>query len=210
LTDVAFRPRILKEIPMSEQNSADRPVARRARGRAAAVMLVVALAGGLVGAFATQSLGQGYGPPWHMTVMGPGGHGPFGGPPLTPEEMAAHADRMVRHLAIEIDASADQTAKLETIVKSAVTDLAPMRDKMMAARQQARGLLTGPTVDRAAIEKLRAEQVANIDALTKRITQTLGDIADVLTPDQRHKIDEMLPRPGDAPGGGYWRMWHRG
>jgi len=196
---------------MSEQISADRPVARRGRGRAAAVMLVVALAGGLVGAFASQSLGQGYGPPWHMTVMGPGDlHGPFGGPPLTPEQMAAHADRIVRHLAIEIDASADQTAKLETIVKSAVTDLAPMRDKMMAARQEARALLTGPTVDRAAIEKLRAEQVANIDALTKRITQALGDVADVLTPDQRHKIDEMLPRPGDAPGGGYWRTWHRG
>ena len=196
---------------MSEQISADRPVARRGRGRAAAVMLVVALAGGLVGAFASQSLGQGYGPPWHMTVMGPGDlHGPFGGPPLTPEQMAAHADRIVRHLAIEIDASADQTAKLETIVKSAVTDLAPMRDKMVAARQQARALLTGPTVDRAAIEKLRAEQVANIDALTKRITQALGDVADVLTPDQRHKIDEMLPRPGDAPGGGYWRTWHRG
>jgi len=197
---------------MSEQISTDRPVARRGRGRAAAVMLVVALAGGLVGAFATQSLGQGYGPPWHMTVMGPGGfRGPFGGPPLTPEQMAERADHMVRHLAIEIDASADQTTKLEAIVKSAVTDLAPMREKMLAARQQARALLTGPTVDRAAIEKLRAEQVANIDALTKRITQALGDAADVLTPDQRHKIDEMLPVPGErgGPGGGYWRMWHR-
>jgi protein CpxP len=191
---------------MSEQISSDRPV-RRGRVRAAAVLLVVALAGSLAGAFATQSLGQGYGPPWHMTVMGPG-HGPFGGPPLTPEQMAAHADRMVRHLSIEIDATADQQTKLEAIVKSAVTDLAPMRDKIMAARQEARALLTGPTVDRGAIEKLRTEQIANIDALTKRITQALGDVADVLTPDQRHKIDEMLPRPGD--GGSYWHPWHRG
>jgi protein CpxP len=193
---------------MSEQMSEQiRPVARRSRGRTITGVLIVALAGGLVGAFATQSLGQGYGPPWHMTVMG-AGHGPFAGP-LTPEQMAAHADRMVRHLAIEIDATADQQAKLETIVKGAATDLAPMRDKIMAARAQARALLTGPTVDRAAIEKLRAEQVANIDAVTKRITQALADVADVLTPDQRRKIDEMLPRPGDAPGG-YWRAWHRG
>ena len=193
----------------SEQIGSDRPV-RRGRGRAAAVMVVVALAGGLVGAFATQSLGQGFGPPWHMTVMGPGGglHGPFGGPPLTTDQIAERADHLVRHLAIELDATADQTTRLEAIVKGAVTDLVPMRDKIMAARQQARTLLTGPTVDRAAIEKLRAEQIANVDAVSKRITQAFGDIADVLTPDQRRKIDEMLPRPGD--GGGHWRPWHRG
>lgn len=190
---------------MSEISSA-RPARR---GRAAVVMLVVALAGGLVGAFATQSLGQGFGPPWHMTVMGPGGlHGPFGGPPLTAAQIAEHADHMVRHLAIELDASADQTTKLETIVKGAVTDLVPLRDKIMAARVQARTLLTGPTVDRAAIEKLRAEQMANFDAVSKRIAQAFADMADVLTPDQRRKIDEMLPRPGE--GGGYWHGWHRG
>src|SRR5579864_9376058 len=113
---------------MSEQISSDRPAARRSRGRGAAVLLVVALAGGLAGAFATQSLGQGA--PWHMTVMGPGGgmHGPFGGAPLTPEQLTVRADHMVRHLAIEIDASADQTTKLEAIVKSAITDLMPVRD----------------------------------------------------------------------------------
>ncbi len=193
---------------MSEQISSDRPAARRGRGRTAAVLLVVALAGGLAGAFATQSLGQGYGPPWHMTVMGPGGglHGPFGGPPLTPEQMTARADHMVRHLAIEIDASADQTTKLEAIVKGAITDLAPMREKMMAAHQQVRTLLTAPTIDRAAIEKLRAEQIANVDAVTKRVTQALGDAADVLTPDQRRKIGEMLPPHGERR----WGMWHQG
>ena len=194
---------------MSEQISSDRPAARRGRGRTAAVLLVVALAGGLAGAFATQSLGQGFGPPWHMTVMGPGGmRGPFGGPPLTPEQMAERADHMVRHLAIEIDASADQTTKLQAIVKSAITDLAPMRGKIMAAHQQVRTLLTAPTIDRAAIEKLRAEQIANIDAVTKRVTQALGDAADVLTPEQRQKIGDMLPPRGERHGG--WGMWHRG
>jgi periplasmic protein CpxP/Spy len=184
------------------------------RGRAAAIILMVAIAGGLAGAFATQSLGQGFGQrfgqPWHMTVMGPGGgfHGAFGGPPLTADQIAEHADHLVRHLAIELDATADQTTKLEAIVKGAVTDVVPMRDKIMAARAQARTLLTGPTVDRAAIEKLRGEQMANFDAVSKRITQAFADMADVLTPDQRRKIDEMLPRPGES--GGYWRAWHRG
>jgi Spy/CpxP family protein refolding chaperone len=194
---------------MSELPSPERP--SRRRGRAVAGILVVALAGGLIGAFATTSFSQGFGPPWHMTMMGPM-RGPFGGP-MTPEQMADRADRMVRHLAIEIDASADQQAKLETIVKGVTGDVAPVRDKMAAARRQMRELLTQATVDRGAIEKLRAEQVATLDTVSKRIAQAVGDAADVLTPDQRRKIGDMLPAAGGpgrgGPGGGYWHGLYR-
>jgi periplasmic protein CpxP/Spy len=192
---------------MTDQLTPPRPA--RHRGRAAAVILGVALAGGIVGAFATTSFSQGFGPPWHMTVRGPMG---FGGP-LTTEQMVDRADRMVRHVAIELDANADQQAKLEAIMKSAVTDLAPMRDKVRTTHQKVRELLTAPNVDRAAIEKLRAEQVATMDTLSKRIAQAVGDAAEVLTADQRRKLGDMLPplgEPGRGGPGGYWRMWHRG
>jgi periplasmic protein CpxP/Spy len=178
----------------------------RHRGRAAAVILGVALAGGLIGAFATTSLGQGFGPPWHMTVRGPMG-------PMTTEQLVDRADRAVRHVAIELDATPEQQQKLEAIVKSAVSDLAPMRDKVRTTHQRVRELLTAPTVDRAAIEKLRAEQIATMDTLSKRIAQAVGDAADVLNPDQRRKLGEMLPpmgEPGRGGPGGYWHMWHRG
>src|SRR5262245_24418332 len=100
---------------MSEQlSSTERPAPRR-RGRAVGGILIVALAGALVGAFVSTSLGQGFGPRWHMTVAGP-----MGGP-LTAAQIADRASRMVRHVAIEIDASADQQAKLEAIVKGAVS-----------------------------------------------------------------------------------------
>ena len=192
---------------MTEQLNHQPPVRRR--GRTAALILGVALAGGLVGA-ATTSFSQGFGPPWHMTVRGPM-MSPFGGP-LTTEQMVDRADRMVRHLAIELDANADQQAKLEAIVKSAVTDLAPMRDKVRTTHQKVRELLTAPTIDRGAIEKLRAEQIATIDTLSKRIAQAVGDAAEVLTPDQRRKLGEMLPPLGEpgrgGPGG--WHMWRRG
>jgi Spy/CpxP family protein refolding chaperone len=190
---------------MTEQLSPERPA--RHRGRTAAALLGVALAGGLVGA-ATTSFSQGFGPPWHMTVRGPMAFGP-----LTTEQLVDRADRAVRHVAIEIDASADQQAKLEAIVKSAVTDLAPMRDKVRATHQKVRELLTASTVDRAAIENLRAEQIAAMDTLSKRLAQAVGDAAEVLTPDQRRKLGEMLPplgEPGRGGPGGYWRMWHRG
>jgi len=173
---------------MSEQLSPERRPARR--GRAIAGVLMVALAGGLVGAFAGQSFSQGFGPPWHMTVGGPIG-GPF-----TQQQIADRADRMVRHVAIELDANADQQAKLQAIVKGAVGDLVPMRDKMLAARAQMRDLLTQTTIDRGAIEKLRAEQIATVDALSKRIAQAVGDAAEVLTPDQRRKLGEVQAHHG--------------
>jgi Spy/CpxP family protein refolding chaperone len=194
---------------MTDQLVPQRP---RHRGRAAAVIVGVALAGGILGAFATtsfsQGFGPGFGPPWHMTVRGPMGFGP-----LTTEQLVDRADRAVRHVAIELDATADQQAKLEAIVKSAVTDLAPMRDKVRATHQKVRELLTASTVDRGAIEKLRAEQVATMDGLSKRIAQAVGDAAEALTPDQRRKLGDMLPplgEPGPGAPGGYWHMWRRG
>jgi len=186
---------------MSEQLSTERAAPRRP-GRALAGILIVALAGALVGVFAGTSFSQGFGPPWHMIVRGP-----MSG--LTAEQIADRADRMVRHVAIEIDATPDQQTKLEAIVKGAVTDLVPMREKMFAARQRARELLTQTTVDRGALEKLRAEQVATMDGVSRRLVQALGDAAEVLTPDQRRRLGDMLP-PADGPGGGYWRHWHRG
>ena len=77
-----------------------------------------------------------------------------------PARVEEGADRAVRHLAIEIDATTDQQEKLRAIVKGAVKDLLPMREKALSARQRGRVLLTQPTVDRAAIETLRTEQLA--------------------------------------------------
>jgi Spy/CpxP family protein refolding chaperone len=193
---------------MTDQHIPQPPV-RRHRVRAAAVILGVALAGGIIGAFATTSFSQGFGPPFHMTVRGPMG---FGGP-LTTEQLVDRADRAVRHVAIELDASAEQQQKLEAIVKSAVTDLVPLRDKVRTTHQKVRELLTATAVDRAAIEKLRAEQVVTMDGLSKRIAQAVGDAAEVLTPDQRRKLGDMLPplgEPGRGGPGGYWHMWRRG
>jgi Spy/CpxP family protein refolding chaperone len=193
---------------MTDQHIPQPPV-RRHRVRAAAAILGVALAGGIIGAFATTSFSQGFGPPFHMTVRGPMG---FGGP-LTTEQLVDRADRAVRHVAIELDATAEQQQKLEAIVKSAVTDLVPLRDKVRTTHQKVRELLTATAVDRAAIEKLRAEQVATMDGVSKRLAQAVGDAAEVLTPDQRRKLGDMLPplgEPGRGGPGGYWHMWRRG
>ena len=84
---------------------------------------------------------------------------------------------MTKHMAIELDATADQQAKIASIAKAAAADLRAMREKMQAARSQAVALLTAPTIDRTAIERQRTEQMTLAESASKRIAQALADAA---------------------------------
>lgn len=112
--------------------------------------------------------------------------------PLDPAQIDAHLERMLKHLYVEIDATEAQQQKLAPIVKQAAKDLLPLRDRMRAARGQAIELLTGDTVDRASIEKLRGEQIALADGGSKRLAQAVADAAEVLTPEQRKTLAERM------------------
>jgi len=177
---------------------------RGRRGLFVMALLAVALLAGLAGNMLSSAFGQGYG--WQHFGMHGGGRlfgGPFGGS-LTPAQIDERIDRMTKHLAIELDATSDQQVKLATIVKAAVGDLRPLREKAAAARSQGLTLLTAPTIDRSAIERLRTEQIGLAETASKRIAQALADAADVLSPEQRRKVADWIA------SGGPWSRWHRG
>ena len=90
----------------SPQTSAQ-PAPRR---RFAAVTVAVAL----TGAAATQAFSQrGFGPPWARPgFMGPG----FMGGRLDPAQAEDKADGLVRHFAIEIDATPQQQDRLRDLI----------------------------------------------------------------------------------------------
>jgi Spy/CpxP family protein refolding chaperone len=179
-------------------NSGTPAPAPRRRGRAALLALVLALGVGTTAFFAGQAFSQpGFGPfgGWH-------GRGFMMGQ-MHPAQIEDRADRLVRHLAIEVDATNEQQERLRAVVKSAVRDLLPMREKAQAARQRGRELLTQTTIDRAAIEAFRAEQIAQVDAISKRVAQAVADAASVLTVEQRRKIEEHT-----RPRAGFWG-WRR-
>ena len=103
---------------------------------------------------------------------------------------------------MEIDATDEQKQRLEPIVKQAVKDLLPVREKAHAARKQAVELLAADSIDRGAIEALRAEQIQLAEQASKRFAQALADVAEVLTPAQRKQIAERMESFG--------RRWRHG
>jgi periplasmic protein CpxP/Spy len=183
-------------------NSPSSPPAppRRSRTGLIVALLAVAVVAGLTGNMLTTALGQGM--PWQ-----PWRDGAFMFGPPTQAQIEDRIDRMTKHLAIELDATPDQQMKIASIAKAAVGDLLPLREKTQAARRQAVALLTAPTIDRSAIEKLRADQVAMADMASKRIVQAAADAAEVLSPDQRRKIADWVALFDTV---GPWARWHRG
>ena len=145
-------------------------------------ILLIALAAGFAGGYASRSFAHGPG-----SLMSES---------MDPAQMDEHVERMVKHLAVEVDATPEQKDKLTAIAKGAAHDLAPLRGNMKRARQQALDLLSAEKVDHAAIETLRAEQLALMDSASKRLSQALADAADVLTVEQRKKLAERAQRFG--------------
>ncbi len=149
---------------------------------AAAAIIGLALAG-------NASAGWGWGERGHGF-----GHGPAKGVSLEPAEVQERVERMVAHLAIEIDATDEQKERLTAIFVTAANDLLPMRAEMMERgnAEELVALLTAPTVDRAAIEAFRADKLEIAERASRRIAEALGAAAEVLTPDQRAEIGERI------------------
>jgi protein CpxP len=119
----------------------------------------------------------------------------------------ALVQRIVSHALDSVGATAAQEAKAHDIIAANFADIAPNPKEHEALRKQALDLLSAPTIDRAAVEKLRADAVASFDAKSKKLISGVLDIADQLTPAQRAelaaRIEQMAQRgPMGGPFGG--------
>jgi protein CpxP len=140
----------------------------------------------ILGALALSACHHG-GPGWHH------GPGAMSGQ-MTPEEASKRIDKAVNWVLDDVDATADQKQKVSGIAKGALADLIPLRDQHHAARVKALELLSQTTIDRAAMEQLRAQELQLADTASKRVTQALADIADAITPEQRQKLVEQFKK----------------
>ena len=109
---------------------------------------------------------------------------------MDPAEMERHLSAMVDH--VLPDGNAEQKARLTALIRSAHADIGPWHEQLRQAHERAHALLMQPHVDRAALEALRVEQIRQLDAMSRRLFQTVGDAADMLTPEQRGRLFEHM------------------
>lgn len=107
----------------------------------------------------------------------------------TAQEWAAFGSRQ---LLKKVKPTPEQMTRIDAIVADAVRDLYPLRQQGQAARDQALRLLAAPNVDRVAAEQLRARQMAQYDAASRRAVGAMAEVAEVLTPEQRRVLAAEL------------------
>ena len=122
---------------------------------------------------------------------GHGGHGHRGHvmmAQMNSEEAGKRIDKMVNGVLDDVGATAAQKQQVAQIAKDAAKELLPLRTQHHAARGRAMELFARPTIDRAAIEQLRVEELQLGETASKRLANAIADAAEVLTPEQRVKL----------------------
>lgn len=173
------------------------------RGRGPRVALIALFAVG-AGFFAGKAMSQGVGP--LGSHFSPTSAITRAFMPTSVEDATDRAGRIARHLAVEVDATYEQEQKLIELAKGVAGDVYGMRRQMMDARKKGIELLKAPTVDRAAVEALRVEQMGRIDAMSKRLSTAVADAGEVLNAEQRTKLANRVE---ELRQGRWWKRWHR-
>lgn len=74
------------------------------------------------------------------------------------------------------------------------------RGQRQQDRQAFIEILSQPEIDRAKLQALRSERIQEMAQRSERMTQAFADAAEVLTPEQRAKLGEVIGQRGFGPG----------
>jgi Spy/CpxP family protein refolding chaperone len=99
----------------------------------------------------------------------------------------AHVQRMLT----EVNATPEQRSKIETIMNHAFDQTGQLHQKMREGQRELHRLLGQPTIDRNALERVRAQRIHDLDESSKIMVKALADAAEVLTPQQRAKVAQL-------------------
>ncbi len=177
---------------------------RKAAAALAAVAILAAGAAGVQAAAESKAYGH-----FRLAAAEGGGwpgHGGWHGrdhkrlSEMSEQEVADRVERMVRHMAIEIDATDEQETRIIGLMTGLAADIKPLAERMQATRGEISGLLTATTIDREALERLRAARLAEADRISKTLVDTIAEVAETLTPEQRAELAEMIRERSEMRG----------
>jgi Spy/CpxP family protein refolding chaperone len=173
---------------MTQDTNESRQAPRRPWRR----LVVAALVGSLGAGVGMTAFAHGGGFGGGFGGFGPGGRHMDRGGQTDPEAMKRRVDASVRWMLADVNATDAQREKIAAIVEATRKEMAPLREKHREARRAVMELLAKPNVDRAAIEAIRAQEIQSADAMSRRFVQSLADVAEVLTPEQRAQLAEKM------------------
>jgi Spy/CpxP family protein refolding chaperone len=130
----------------------------------------------------------------HANAFGPGQHRHGGWEQMDPEAMEKRIEAMTAYRLADIDATPEQKSRITAIMKGAANDLTTLRGNGRELRRKSMQLLAAPTIDRAQLEALRAQQMQLHETVSRRMLQAMADAAEVLTPEQRARLAERMQR----------------
>ena len=111
-----------------------------------------------------------------------------------PGQMDQRMERMVERIFTRVGASEQQKAKAREIVKASSAEMASLFKGHEDGRQEMIALLSADTIDRDRLEQHRVAHHAQMEQMSKAMTRTLADLAEVLTPEQRREAAKMFAR----------------
>jgi Spy/CpxP family protein refolding chaperone len=121
------------------------------------------------------------------------------GAAVDPAKFQQRIEKRVDKALTGTTATAEQKAKVTSILQAAFTDLKGTRAQRVELRKSLQAAMSAPTIDPAKIEQLRVEQVKMMDDSSKRFTKALIDAGNVLNAEQRQAFfkvwNERKARP---------------
>ncbi len=161
------------------------------------LMVALLLAAGVIGAAlgrgCTHERGEGYGRGGGMSMKhdGMNAQGQMQG--MGGRHGGMFNEQMVERMGEKVNATDEQKQKLKDIASKYVQGQNERQTAMQSMRQKSMQLLSSDPVDTAAVEQVRASQIAYMDEQSKRMTQAMTEAAQVLTPEQRKQLAQMMP-----------------
>lgn len=107
------------------------------------------------------------------------------------ERIETRAEFAVDWLLHRIDASEDQRVAIQDVVSDTIADLDALHATGRASHERLAALWTAETVDPAALEEFRSEQMARFEIASRRLTESLTAIASELDAEQRAELVEF-------------------
>lgn len=119
------------------------------------------------------------------------------------EDVKDHASHAVEHVLERVDATDDQVERIQAIVADGLDELAAAHGPKQDRHAELKEILTAETIDRDAMEAIRRRHLAKADEMTLIASNRLGEILEILTPEQRVQLADRLEKHRDRH-----RRWH--